>query len=148
MLAQVPNFHRLLEKNEIDFEQFTAGKYKRTVTMFGENTESDREKFQEDLEQTHNLFKDFVAEHRSELDIEQVATGEHWYGAQAVDLKLVDELRTSDDYLLAAREQAELYEVIYRAKKPLVNRLLASTQEALREHNVLNQDQLSRSRFL
>ena len=148
VLAQVPNFHRLLKKNEIDFEQFTAGKYKRTVTMFGENTDPDREKFQEDIEQTHLLFKDFVTEHRGELDIEQVATGEHWYGTQALDLKLVDELRTSDDYLLAAKEQAELFEVIYRSKKPLVSRLLASTQEALRQHGAGEVVPLSQQRLL
>ena len=56
VLAQVPNFHRLLKKHDVDFEMLTAGKYKRTLTMFGENTDKGREKFQEDIEDTHVLF--------------------------------------------------------------------------------------------
>ena len=129
VLAQLPNFHRLLKKNDIDFEQFTAGEYKRTVTMFGENSDVDRTKFQEDLDDTHELFKDFVQEHRSGLDVTKVATGEHWYGARALDLNLVDELRTSDDYLLSASEHADLYEVSFTAKKPLIARLMSMGQD-------------------
>jgi serine protease SohB len=97
VIAQVPNFNKLLKKNDVDFEQFTAGEFKRTVTMFGENTEKGREKFVEELEETHGLFKAFVTAHRPELDIDKVATGEHWFGTQAKKLGLVDELQTSDD---------------------------------------------------
>lgn len=124
VLAQIPNFHRLLKKHDIDFEQISAGKYKRTLTVFGENTEEDREKLREDLEQTHILFKDFVKTHRDMVDIEKIATGEHWYGKQALEMGLVDELRTSDDYLVAAAETAEIYEITYVRKKPLIEKLL------------------------
>ena len=99
VIAQVPNFNKLLKKNDIDYEQFTAGEFKRTVTMFGENTEKGREKFNEELEETHLLFKGFVADHRPSLDINKVATGEHWFGLTAKDLGLVDDIQTSDDYL-------------------------------------------------
>lgn len=99
VLAQLPNFHRLLKKNDIDFEQFTAGEFKRTVTLFGENTEAGREKFREELEDTHRLFKDFVKSHRDVVDIEKVATGEVWYGQRAMDEKLVDALQTSDELI-------------------------------------------------
>ncbi len=125
VVSQVPNFNRLLRKNDIDYEQFTAGEYKRTVTLFGEITDKGREKFQREIEEVHRLFKDFVSEHRSQLDIEKIATGEHWYGAQAVALNLVDELRTSDDYLLQASKTADLFEVTYVGKKPLLARLLS-----------------------
>ena len=90
VVAQVPNFHDLLEKHDIDVEVFTAGKYKRTVTVFGENTEEDKQKFQQELEETHKLFKDFVRKYRPSLDVEQVATGEHWYGEDAITRNLVD----------------------------------------------------------
>ncbi|MCW8832124.1 MAG: protease SohB, partial [Colwellia sp.] len=86
VIAQLPNFNKLLKKNDIDFEQFTAGEFKRTVTMFGENTEKGKEKFIEELEETHVLFKDFVSEHRPSLDLEKVATGEHWFGTKALEL--------------------------------------------------------------
>ena len=129
VLAQLPNFNRWLKKNEIDFEQFTAGEFKRTVTIFGENTSQDREKFQQELEETHALFKEFVNEHRPQLELAKVATGEHWYGKQALDLKLVDTLQTSDDYLLSARQEADLYEITYSAKKNLVNKLLGATAQ-------------------
>lgn len=124
VVAQLPNFHRLLKKNEVDFEQFTAGEYKRTVTLFGENTDKARSKLQQDLEDTHSLFKEFVTEHRPVLAIDEVATGEFWYGRRALDLQLVDELRTSDDYLLASSRDAELFEVVFKSRKPLAARLM------------------------
>ena len=131
VVAQLPNFNRLLKKHDIDYEQFTAGQFKRTVTVFGENTDQGRHKFQEEIEDTHALFKDFVKTHRPRVDLAQVATGEHWYGTRALDCQLVDELRTSDDYLLGASTSADLYEVAYTGKKPWLARLLAQTGEAL-----------------
>lgn len=126
VIAQLPNFNRLLKKHEVDFEQFMAGEYKRTVTLFGENTEQGRQKFQEEVDETHALFKDFVKTHRPQVDLERVATGEHWFGTQALATHLVDELRTSDDMLLAASVDAELYEVIYTSRKPWLARLFCA----------------------
>ena len=131
MIAQLPNFNRLLKKHEVDFEQFMAGEHKRTVTLFGENTDKGRQKFQEEIEDVHTLFKDFVKTHRPQVDLERVATGEHWFGTRALESRLVDELRTSDDVLLDASASADLYEVVYTGKKPWLARLLAQTGEAL-----------------
>ena len=123
VLAQVPNFNRLLKKSNIDYEQFTAGEFKRTVTMFGENTDTARAKFREELEDTHLLFKEFVSQNRPQLDISRVSTGEHWLGIRAKELNLVDELATSDDYLLEKSKEADLYEITYSTKKSLGSRL-------------------------
>ena len=123
VLAQLPNFHRLLKKNDIDFEQFTAGEYKRTVTLFGENTDKGRKKFTEEIEQTHDLFKTMVAEHRPKLAIDKVATGEVWYGQQALQKQLIDKLQTSDEYLMTQRKDCELYAVRYVQKKKLQQKL-------------------------
>lgn len=131
VIAQLPNFNRLLKKHDVDFEQFMAGEHKRTVTLFGENTDKGRQKFQEEIEEVHTLFKDFVKTHRPQVDLERVATGEHWFGARALESRLVDELRTSDDILLDASASADLYEVVYTGKKPWLARLLAQTGEAL-----------------
>ena len=117
VLAQLPNFHRLLKKNDVDFELLTAGKYKRTLTMFGENTDDGRAKFVEDLEDTYDLFKDFVAINRPVVDIGSVATGEIWYGQRAVDQNLVDELSTSDAYLQTRLAETEAFEIRFVAKK-------------------------------
>jgi len=117
VLAQLPNFSKLLKKHNIDFEQIKAGQYKRTLSVFGENTEEGREKLQQEINETHELFKNFVKKHRSKVDIEKLATGEHWYGKQAIDLKLVDELITSDDYLLQQSKQAQIFEIQYQIKK-------------------------------
>lgn len=122
VIAQVPNFHRLLKKNNVDFEQFTAGEFKRTVTMFGENTDKGREKFNEELEETHQLFKSFVSEHRPSLDIAKVATGEHWFGLKAKELGLVDEIQTSDDYLQLANKSNKVVAIKYAIKKGLAER--------------------------
>ena len=131
VIAQLPNFNRLLKKHDIDYEQFMAGEFKRTVTLFGENTDKGRHKFQEEIESTHALFKEFVKRHRPQLALEQVATGEYWHGSQALDLRLADELRTSDDYLLDASASADLYEVSHSGKKPWLARLLTQADAAL-----------------
>ncbi|MEO0578141.1 MAG: protease SohB, partial [Pseudomonadota bacterium] len=119
VLAQLPNFNRLLDKHGVDFEQITAGKHKRTVTMFGRNTDEDRAKLREELEDIHTLFKSMVADYRRELDIDAVATGEYWYGSRALDLKLADELSTSDELLAKSVDDYDLYKVHYRLKQPL-----------------------------
>ena len=123
VVAQVPNFNRLLKDNKIDFELYTAGEYKRTVTMFGENTEEGKAKFEEELQQTHALFKHFVEKYRPQLNIEKVATGEHWYGRDALDLNLVDTLQTSDEYLLNVLTQHDIY-LLQTRKKPTLGEKL------------------------
>lgn len=123
VMSQLPNFNKLLKKHDIDYEHITAGEFKSTLTLFGENTEKARQKFREEIEDLHGQFKGFVKEHRSQLDIDKVATGEHWHGNRALELKLVDEIRTSDDYLMEASQTAKLYEVTYTTKKPLADRL-------------------------
>ncbi|WP_092795565.1 protease SohB [Rheinheimera pacifica] len=123
VIAQLPNFNKLLKKGHIDFEQFTAGEYKRTVTLFGENNDKGRQKFQQELEQTHQLFKQFVQDHRPQLDIDQVATGEHWFGYQALPLKLVDEIQTSDAYLLSQMSQRDLFQVRYQLRKGIAEKV-------------------------
>ena len=125
VLAQIPNFHRLLKKMDIDFEQLTAGDYKKTLSLFGENTDKDREKFREELEDTHRLFKEFVKDNREQIDIEKIATGEHWYGRRAIDLNLVDELITSDDYLSSTARNTDIFEVKYERKKSVTEKLFS-----------------------
>jgi len=123
VVGQLPNFSRLLKKHEIDYELHTAGEHKRTLTLFGENTEAGREKFRETLEDAHALFKSFIQQNRPQVDIAQVATGEHWFGARALALKLVDALQTSDDYLLERSKTSELYELRYKRHRGFVERL-------------------------
>jgi serine protease SohB len=131
VVAQLPNFHRLLDRVGVDWEQHTAGEYKRTVTMFGENGEKEREKLKLELQETHVLFRDFVAEHRSKLDVDKVATGEHWYGKQALDLNLVDELVTSDEYIVNALDQFDVYEISMEIKLGLQDKLLGGLFSSL-----------------
>jgi serine protease SohB len=126
VIVQLPNFHRLLKEKNIDFEQLTAGNYKRTLTLFGENTEAGREKLHQEIEEVHHLFKQLIHENRPQLDIEKVATGEHWLAKQAIEFKLVDELRTSDDYLLEQSNTANLFEVRYEVKKSFIEKLFTS----------------------
>ncbi|MBD1575455.1 MULTISPECIES: protease SohB [Vibrio] len=119
VIAQIPNFHKVLKKNDIEFEQLTAGEYKRTLTMFGENSDKARDKFKLELEETHVLFKDFIHEHRPALDLDKVATGEHWFGSKAFELGLVDEIKTSDDLIIDATKQKAVLALHYVKKKKL-----------------------------
>ena len=131
VLAQIPNFNRLLDSHGVDFEQITAGKHKRTVTMFGKNTDEDRAKLKEELEEVHVLFKDVVAKYRPALDLEKIATGEHWYGTQALELGLADELLTSDELLGSRARDRDLYLVSYKIKLPLQKRLMGNVESAI-----------------
>jgi len=131
VLAQLPNFHRLLKKHDIDFELLTAGEYKRTLTLFGENTDKGREKFIDDLERTHSLFKDFVTENRPGLDIEQVATGEVWYGREAVAIGLIDDVQTSDAYVQSLLEDRDVFEVSWVERKNWQDKLGVAAQGAI-----------------
>ena len=123
VVAQVPNFNRLLKEKHIDFELYTAGEFKRTVTMFGENTAEGKAKFEEELQQTHELFKHFVEKYRPQLNVEKVATGEHWSGKDALELNLVDKLQTSDEYLLGLLAQHDVYVIDTRRKPTLGEKL-------------------------
>ncbi len=147
VVAQLPNFHRLLKKNDVDFELLTAGKYKRTLTMFGENTDDGRAKFVEDLEDTYDLFKDFVALNRPVVDIEAVATGEIWYGQRALDQNLVDELSTSDAYLQTRLGETEAFEVRYVPKKSWQEKFGMAAEAGI-ERTFLRLWQQGASRFL
>lgn len=131
VVAQLPNFHRLLKKHDIDFELITAGRYKRTLTVFGENTEEGREKFAAELEDIHELFKDFIRRYRPQIDMERVATGEFWLGERALQLGLVDRLQTSDEYLLQAGDSADLLLVNYHHRPPLSRRLSLAFESLL-----------------
>lgn len=123
VVAQVPNFNKLLKKHDIDYEQHTAGDFKRTLTVFGENTDEGREKFQEELEETHELFKGFIAQYRPDLDLAKVATGEHWYGQQAIELGLIDAISTSDDVIMNLAKERTVIKVSYQLKKKFADKL-------------------------
>lgn len=131
VLAQLPNFHRLLKQHNVDFELLTAGEYKRTLTMFGENTDKGREKFVEELEETHGLFKEFVSANRPSLDIAKVATGEVWYGQKALTEGLVDELQTSDGFVQERLKEWDVYEVKFVHKKNWQEKLGMAAEGAM-----------------
>jgi serine protease SohB len=131
VLVQLPNFNRLLEAKGVDFEQITAGKYKRTLTLFGQNTDEGREKLKEEIVEVHELFKRQIKELRPAVDVEGVATGEHWYGSQALDLGLIDEIGTSDDFLLAAAGRAELFRLSYKRHRKMLERVLQGAEGLL-----------------
>ncbi|TBU96043.1 protease SohB [Stutzerimonas kirkiae] len=147
VVAQLPNLHRLLQKHDVDFEVLTAGEYKRTLTVFGENTEKGREKFQEDLETTHELFKGFVAQYRQQLSIDEVATGEVWLGSHALALKLVDEISTSDEYLAARAADAQLFHVHYAQRKSLPQRFGLAAATACEQTLARGWSRLNEQRF-
>ncbi|MGP4843159.1 protease SohB [Marinobacter sp. 1Y8] len=145
VVAQLPNFHRLLQKNNVDFEVLTAGEHKRTMTVFGENTEKGREKFLEDLQDTHVLFKEYVSERRPAVDINAVATGDIWFGRRALDVKLIDELKTSDEYLIEACDRADVLGVNFRRKRTLPEKLGLAASTAL-EHSAVRVLSMFRNR--
>jgi serine protease SohB len=130
VIAQLPNFNRLLKRHDIDYEQVTAGEHKRTLTLFGENTDEDRDKLRKELDETHELFKEFVMQGRKNLDMDKIATGEHWYGSKALELNLVDEIVTSDDYLLTKSDTLGIFTISYLLRKSFPDRLTSGMNAA------------------
>ncbi len=131
VMAQLPNFHRFLNKHDIDIELHTAGEYKRTLTLFGENTDKARKKFQAELDETHELFKHFITQHRPQVDIEAVATGEHWHATQALSLQLVDDILTSDDFILNKLKNMDVFEISYEEKQKLTEKITKGIVQGL-----------------
>ena len=131
VIAQIPNFNRMLDTHGVEFEMVTAGEFKRTVTMFGKNTDRERAKLKEQLEDVHTLFKAAVQEYRPQLDLDRVATGEYWYGSMALELNLVDDLKTSDELLAELARDHDLFHVSYKVRQPLQKRLMSSVDGAL-----------------
>lgn len=131
VVAQVPNFHRVLKRHEVDFELHTAGEFKRTLTLFGENTDAARAKFREELEEVHQLFKNYIARYRPTIDVDRIATGEYWLGERARELGLVDEIGTSDDFVLARLETTELISLRLRRREPMARRLSLGLESLL-----------------
>jgi serine protease SohB len=123
VVAQLPNFNKVLKKHDVEYEMLTAGEYKRTLTMFGENTEKGREKFREDLENIHRLFKGFVARYRPQLNVDEVATGEVWFGIEAEHRALTDGIQTSDEYITGRVREADVFEVHYVTRKRMQDKL-------------------------
>lgn len=131
VVAQMPNFHRWLQKNNIDVELITAGEYKRTLTMFGQNTEKGRKKFQEDVEDIHSVFRNYVLNNRNDLNIDEVATGEHWLAKDAIDLNLIDSLQTSDEYILSKISSHKIYKLEVQIKQNLLTKILNPAMKIL-----------------
>ncbi len=131
VLVQLPNFHRLLESKGIDFEQITAGPYKRKLSLFGQNTDEGREKMKEEVVEVHELFQRQVRDLRPAVDLERVATGEHWYGSRALELNLIDEIGTSDDFLLKAFDSADIYRLAWKRPRRFVERMLQGAEGLL-----------------
>ncbi len=129
--AELPNLNRLLKKHDVDYEIFTAGKYKRTLSVLGENTDEARQKFTEEIEDVHGLFKEFVSENRSQVDLEVVSTGETWYGERAMKINLVDELQTSDEYIMNACKDANVYEVSWSVPKKSFSATISESLETV-----------------
>jgi serine protease SohB len=139
VIAQIPNLHRLLKKHNVDFEQITAGEYKRTLTIFGENTEKGRKKMREEIEETHGHFKNFIRKQRPNLDVEQIATGEVWLGTRALELGLVDRLQTSDDYLMAASKNAEVLHLSMKPEKNVMKTLMKGMSASFRGRSLADE---------
>ena len=148
VIAQMPNINKLLKKNLVDFEMHTAGEFKRTLTVFGENTEEGRNKFKSELEDLHIIFKDFVKDNRPEIDISVVATGEVWQGERALEVGLIDEIGTSDDYLVTLSKKFKLFEIEYIEKKNLSERFAFAAETFLNKTFLRIYDRLNKSRFI
>ncbi len=125
VVMNMPNVHKLLKKNDIDFHQVTAGKYKRTLTPFTPATKEASNKVQKDLDMIHHQFKHFLSKYRPHLDIDAVSTGEHWIGSDAIGLGLIDELKCSDDIIFESKSTHQIYHITCTKSKSFLEKIVA-----------------------
>ena len=147
VVAAIPNFSKILKKLDVDYELHTAGEYKRTITTFGETTDEGRDKFKQDLQEIHDLFKEHVSEFRPGLDISKVATGEIWEGTKALEVGLVDEISTSDEYLMNFSKKHEVYEIKFETKKKIQDKLSRFLSTLLKDFINTIDETLNKNRF-
>ena len=133
VVTGIPNFHRVLQKNEVDYHLFTAGKYKRTVTPFSEVTDEGKQKIQDDITAIHEAFKCLIKEGRPDVDIEKIATGEYWLASQAKEKGLVDEIMTSDDYLGSKLDDCEVIEITTETEQNRLEKLIEGGASLFRQ---------------
>ena len=133
VVASVPNLHKLRQKNAIDYEDITAGEFKRTVSVLGEITPAGRDHFQGKLEAIHDAFKAHVAARRPGADVARIANGDTWLASDALALGLVDEIVAGDELLFRARDSARLYEVKWEARKSPLQNLVGGLGAAARK---------------
>ncbi len=147
VVAAIPNFSKILKKLDVDYELHTAGEFKRTITTFGETTDEGREKFKKDLQEIHDLFKEHVTKFRPELDISKVATGEIWEGTKALEVGLVDEISTSDEYLMNFSKKHDVYEIKFETKKKIQDKLSRFLNTLLKDFINTVEETLNKNRF-
>ena len=147
VVAAIPNFSKILKKLDVDYELHTAGEYKRTITTFGETTDAGRDKFKKDLQEIHDLFKEHVSEFRPGLDISKVATGEIWEGTKALEIGLVDEISTSDEYLMNFSKKHEVYEITFETEKKIIDKLSKFLSTLLKDVMNIIDDNINKNRF-
>ena len=147
VVAAIPNFSKILKKLDVDYELHTAGEYKRTITTFGETTDEGRDKFKKDLQEIHDLFKEHVSEFRPGLDISKVATGEIWEGTKALEIGLVDEISTSDEYLMNFSKKHEVYEITFETEKKIIDKLSKFLSTLLKDVMNIIDDNINKNRF-
>ena len=147
VVAAIPNFSKILKKLDVDYELHTAGEYKRTITTFGETTDEGRDKFKKDLQEIHDLFKEHVSKFRPGLDISKVATGEIWEGTKALEVGLVDEISTSDEYLMNFSKKHDVYEIKFETKKKIQDKLSRFLNTLLKDFINTIDETLNKNRF-
>lgn len=77
-------------------------------------TKEDFQKTRDEIEGIFALFKEFVHQNRPSLKIEEVATGETWFGKDALKKGLCDEIKTVDSVLADFVDQGfYVYDIKY-----------------------------------
>lgn len=135
VVAGLPNFAKALDRADIDYLLFTAGKYKRTVTLFAPVDDDAKSKFQNDLDDIHEAFKAHVQKQRSNSlqNVDDLATGEAWLAVNC-PAGLVDRLATSAQLLQAKMNDGLdviLVKHATRPKRSLFTQLTQSVRTSL-----------------
>ncbi|KZX82185.1 hypothetical protein A3715_00045, partial [Oleiphilus sp. HI0009] len=130
VIMEVPNFYNLLDRAGVQFHQFTAGKHKRLVSMTNKIGDAAKDQINQDLEKSHELFKNHVHTYRNSVNLESVSHGDVWSAKYCLDNKLVDDLMTSEAYLFDRASRANIFHISWDVERSFSDKLSSFAAQA------------------
>lgn len=125
VIASYLEFPGLLERYNVTYQRLVSGKYKDIASPFKEMTSEEKAIFQQNLDAIRDYFASEVAKNRNinKKEIDKIANGLFYIGAQAKELGLIDELGGKDEAIryIEKKESIKAEIVEYKKEKTLLD---------------------------
>jgi protease-4 len=136
-----PNIHGLFDKLGISEDAITRGKMADVDSVYTPLSDAGRQKLHESIQDVYDVFVSKVASARKKTfaQIDPIAQGRVWMGAQARDNGLVDQLGGLDQAIALVRQKAHLPAngatnlILYPPRRSLLDVLTSSSTSSIED---------------